>query len=230
MKIAASSIGLITGMPQELAALTSISDQSETIKQGSREFLRLSIGPKTLYACCSGIGKVNAASATEALIQHFQVELLSVIGTAGSISALEPGAYLLNESIQSDYGSWHQRAFLHFPAGSIPVGTPTVEPFVSPLADAIIAADPGIPHARIATADSFISDAAHAATIARNLDAQLVDMETAALAQVAQRHETDWLAVKAISDNANDDSAGDFARQLAEASAAAARLYAALIC
>ena len=50
-----------------------------------------------------------------------------------------------------------------------------------------------LPRARIATGDAFVECPDHAALMATQLDAALVDMETAAVAQVAERFGLPWV-------------------------------------
>src|SRR3546814_18788789 len=84
-------------------------------------------------------------------------------------------------------------------------------------------ADPGLglPHARIASGDSFVACPDAAADLAA-LGATLVDMEVGAVAQVAARLGKPWAAIKAVTDEANNHSAGDFHPHLVRAARAAA--------
>src|SRR3546814_6168710 len=84
-------------------------------------------------------------------------------------------------------------------------------------------ADPGLdlPHARIASGDSFVACPDAAADLAA-LGATLVDMEVGAVAQVAARLGKPWAAIKAVTDEANGASAGDFHANLVPAARAAA--------
>ena len=54
------------------------------------------------------------------------------------------------------------------------------------------------------------------------LKADLVDMETAAVAQVASRLDTPWAGIKATTDNADGNSGGDFHANLIDAANRAA--------
>src|SRR3546814_20446570 len=84
-------------------------------------------------------------------------------------------------------------------------------------------ADPGLglPHVRIASGDSFVACPDAAADLAA-LGATLVDMEVGAVAQVAARLGKPWAAIKAVTDEANGASAGDFHANLVRAARAAA--------
>ena len=54
------------------------------------------------------------------------------------------------------------------------------------------------------------------------LNADLVDMETAAVAQISAKLGTAWAGIKAVTDGANSDSSGDFHTNLAAAAMRAA--------
>jgi adenosylhomocysteine nucleosidase len=54
------------------------------------------------------------------------------------------------------------------------------------------------------------------------LKADLVDMETAAVAQIATLLDIPWAGIKAVTDGANSDSSGDFHANLERAAKRAA--------
>ncbi len=56
----------------------------------------------------------------------------------------------------------------------------------------------------IASGDVFINDQAVAYDIGQRTGARLVDVETAAVAQVASTYSIPWVGIKAISDNVSD--------------------------
>src|SRR3546814_14647585 len=84
-------------------------------------------------------------------------------------------------------------------------------------------ADRGVslPDSRIASGDSFAA-CPDAASYLAALGATLVDMEVGAVAQVAARLGKPWAAIKAVTDEANNHSAGDFHANLVRAARAAA--------
>jgi nucleoside phosphorylase len=80
----------------------------------------------------------------------------------------------------------------------------------------------GLAEAVIASGDCFVECGARASLIRDALGATLVDMETAAVAQVAQILGLPWCAIKAATDEANQDSADDFHANLTAAARRAA--------
>jgi hypothetical protein len=64
----------------------------------------------------------------------------------------------------------------------------------------------------IVTGNQVIFATARKRWLHRTFDALAVEMETAAVAQVAVAHRLPWIAVRAISDTADDDLALDYGR------------------
>lgn len=169
---------------------------------------RLAIGGHSLSIATCGLGKVNAALCAGALASD--ADMLVMTGTCGSLGAA-PGAYWLAEALQHDYGATHPGLFRRYRAGEWPMGEAGEAHFAA-------LPDPGLglPHARIASGDSFVACPDAAAGL-QSLGATLVDMEVGAVAQAAARLGKPWAAIKAVTDEANDASGGDFNANLARA-------------
>jgi len=240
-------IGLVTGVGEELDAFgvgfsRNVTDGVVTITRS--EPTATTTAPSTsdgppdqttapvwweAVGICQGIGKVNAAVAATSLLLTHEVDMLAVVGTAGNIGGLPPGPYMLHEAVQADYGARRSGGFVSYRAGTWPIGVPNQEPFRSDMAAALLAQEPSLPTARVATGDLFIEDTGHSKWLFETFGAGLVDMETAAVAQVAETHGVGWLAVKAASDDANSDSADAFQTNLQLAATQAAELLVALL-
>jgi adenosylhomocysteine nucleosidase len=171
-------------------------------------------GHSIIIATC-GLGKVNAALAAGLFAADADILLMS--GTCGALGA-EPGrAYWLAEAVQHDYGANEPGLFRRYRAGDWPMGEAGEAHFAA-------MPDPGLglPHARIASGDSFIACPDAAADLKVHLGATLVDMEVGAVAQAAARLGKPWAAIKAVTDDANDASGGDFQANLVRAARQAA--------
>ena len=166
---------------------------------------------------CAGMGKVNAAVASTFLLSQ-GCEILLSVGVAGRIGTDQHRSYWVQEAVQHDYGSWREDGFRPYRAGSMPFGDETLQLFTA-------IDNPGIdlPTARIATGDSFIEAAQCAAEIRGKHGAELVDMETAAIAQVAALCGKTWGAIRTVSDSASEGSVAEFRQNLADAAATAAQ-------
>ena len=177
---------------------------------------------KKVSILCSGIGKVHAGAAALYMHSQFRPDLFLVIGTAGHVSALAGDCFYLGESLQADYGTLERfgdhGGFIHYNAGAWPIGPSDWQPFAAhPMPEAL-----ALPSARIATADCFVKCPERSGYLRDVLKADLVDMETAAVAQIASLLDLPWAGIKAVTDGANSDSSGDFHANLERAANRAA--------
>jgi adenosylhomocysteine nucleosidase len=196
---------ILAALPEEADALFPNTGTRETDRVPLR---RLTTHGHAITIATCGLGKVNAALAVGLLGPV--ADLILMTGTCGALSAA-PGAYWIVEALQHDYGAAHPGTFRRYRAGDWPMGEPGEAHFTA-------MPDPGVglPHARIASGDSFIACPAAAADLA-SLGATLVDMEVGAVAQAAARLGKPWGAIKAVTDEANDASGGDFEANLRRA-------------
>lgn len=201
-----------------LAALAEEGDalfaDAGTKRDGAFAPRRLTVNGHDLTIVVSGLGKVNAALAAGMI--GGDADLFVMSGTCGSLGAA-PGAYWLAEAVQHDYGANEPGRFCRYRAGEWPIGEAGEAHFAA-------MPDPGLglPHARIASGDSFVACPDAAADL-KSLGATLVDMEVGAVAQVAARLGKPWAAIKAVTDEANGASADDFHANLVRAAHSAGR-------
>ncbi len=196
---------ILAALPEEADALFAGTGTRGTDPMPLR---RLTAHGHAITIATCGLGKVNAALAAGLLGRAADFVLMT--GTCGALGAA-PGAYWIAEAVQHDYGAAHPGAFRRYRAGDWPMGEAGAAHFTA-------MPDPGLglPHARIASGDSFIACPAAAAELA-SLGATLVDMEVGAVAQAAARLGKPWAAIKAVTDDANDASGGDFQANLVRA-------------
>jgi adenosylhomocysteine nucleosidase len=161
---------------------------------------------------------VNAAMAAMMLVEHYHVQLLLVIGTAGKLSDIDGDCFQIFEAVQGDYGASRHDNFVHYTAGAWPIGEAHVEPF-----RAGATPDIGLRKVRIITGDSFIENPDHSRRLYDALQGDIIDMETAAVAQAARRMDVPWAAIKATIDNGDGDNVGDFQSNLKRAARMAAQ-------
>lgn len=196
-------IGVVAALAEEAGAL--FPGLGEADSAGA--FLIRRIESVTIVR--SGIGKVNATAAVALLALQERCDLILSIGTAGRISAIEGHCFWIASAVQHDYGAERSDGFVHYSAGSWPIGPPSLEPLL-PIPDPRL----DLPHARIASGDAFIESPDRSRLLAGGLATDLVDMETAAVAQAAALFGVPWAAIRAVSDDADGSSAGDFQANL----------------
>lgn len=173
------------------------------------------LGSHHLRLAVTGFGKVAAAETAARVAAG--TDLVLVVGVCGRLVAGGDDTFWVSHAVQHDYGALRRGRLERYTAGALPLGPASVEPFAA-------VDDPGLglPHATIASGDTFVEDTERASEIADALGATLVDMETAAVAQVAARHAVPWAAIRAVTDDADDAGAGDFEANLAAAADRAA--------
>ncbi len=209
------TIAITAALPEEADAF--LPGEGAAASLGYLPIRRLKVGGRDVVIATTGIGKVNTASAAALLHSAFAPELFIEIGTCGKLAALAGDCFWLAEAVQHDYGAEEPGRFVHYDAGAWPIGEPSITPYAA-------IEDPGLglPHARIASGDAFIACPDQARFLVEGLAADVVDMETGALAQFCARTGTGWAGIKATTDEANGDSAGEFHANLRAAARRAA--------
>ncbi len=225
-------------MIDHIAIITGVQDEADAFQREQPvarvaspfgEIRQLDHEGKKVTILCSGIGKVHAGAAALYMHGQFRPDLFLVIGTAGHVSNREGDCFYLNESLQADYGTLERfgdhDGFTHYNAGAWPIGPSDWKPFASHPMPAALA----LPQARIATADCFVKCPERSGYLRDTLKADLVDMETAAVAQIAALLDIPWAGIKAVTDSADGNSSGDFHANLERAANRAAGEAARLI-
>jgi len=202
-------IGIICAIPNELRYFnfTEIPIQ----KFGERTFYKGSHDKHELILVQSGLGKVNAAVVSTLLIEKFKCELLLFSGVAGGIDpGIEIGEVIIGESlIQYDYGTLKNRELLPFRPGSIPTGESKneLEYSLDPkIKHKIKVSLPNVRMGIILTGDVFLQCEETQKELFEKYGAQAIDMEGAAVAQVAEQFGIPAIVVRCLSDLAGADS------------------------
>ena len=202
-------IGIICAIPNELRYFnfTEIPIQ----KFGERTFYKGSHDKHELILVQSGLGKVNAAVVSTLLIEKFECELLLFSGVAGGIDpGIEIGEVIIGESlIQYDYGTLKNRELLPFRPGSIPTGESKneLEYSLDPkIKHKIKVSLPNVRMGIILTGDVFLQCEETQKELFEKYGAQAIDMEGAAVAQVAEQFGIPAIVLRCLSDLAGADS------------------------
>ncbi|APT19113.1 nucleoside phosphorylase [Amylolactobacillus amylotrophicus DSM 20534] len=180
---------------------------------GAVEFEHFTHGSNDIYLGLSGIGKVQAAMALTSLLATTKIDLIFLTGSAGSLQE----NVRVNDLVVADAFAYHDVNAVN--AGPYVIGQIPQEPaiyslandyreqFVSFLHDEQIAFQSGL----IVTGDTFVSTNALKEAIKANFPTALgVEMEGAAMAQVASHFAVPLIGLRAISDNGDDNADFDF--------------------
>ena len=163
-----------------------------------------------IIACCGGIGKVNAAMATQMCIDRHRPDLILNAGVAGSFLDLPIGTIVLAESL------------LQHDVDTSPIGDPvglvsTVNRLEFPVARLSQAKQlldgMGVSYVtgKVASGDAFMVKGDRADWVARTFSPTLCEREGCAVAQVCLRNGVDFLALKSVSDRlCMENSPGEY--------------------
>jgi len=177
----------------------------------------------------TGVGKVNAAMTTTLLIEHFKPEHIIFTGIAGAVNPeLRPGDIVIAEkTAHHDMGTvWPVGLFVKGVKNRLdgmenPVFFSASEKLVTCAQRAAERIDmqrvetvtgrrnPKIIKGVIVTGDSFIASAEKCAELRKKLNADAVEMEGAAVAQICYQRQIDHLVIRSISDSADEGAVTD---------------------
>lgn len=176
----------------------------------------------------SGTGKVNTAMTTTVLLREFQPRIVVMTGTAGSLDeTFQPGDVCISNSVchhdmgvLKDYGIMHRGFRSPVPGKRTPVVFDAVPSVVLAAQEASRACElmavndttrkPTVRVGRIACGDVFMASQKRASEIQRHLEADAIEMEGAALAQVCEQFSVPWLDIRGVCDDSGSGSGMSF--------------------
>lgn len=169
-------IGIITALQPEAACLTTTAPVPETIT---------ALDDHTALLVC-GMGAERAKRAALQMVDA-GMEILISWGTAGALADdIQPGDLIVPETIVSHTGHVYQ----------------TAKYLRSSMLDKLIDCPGNIFLGQLADSIYVLTSVVDKAATRAQGDALAVDMESAAIAEVAAKHEIQYVAIRAISDSA----------------------------
>ncbi|MEZ4404126.1 MAG: 5'-methylthioadenosine/adenosylhomocysteine nucleosidase [Kofleriaceae bacterium] len=228
-----TTLGVVSAMDEELAAVVAAADVDQVVTIGPRRFHRVARGGHHAILVVSRIGKVAAATTATLLIERFGVDAIVMTGLAGAVAShLEVGDVVVAEALL--HHDLDARPL--FPRHEVPLlgrarlpTDPGLTARLAAAAAAFVAAVPaevralGVTAPRVhrglvVSGDQFVASTdAVAALRAAVPEALAVEMEGAAVAQVAWEHGVPVAVARVVSDRADHAASVDFARFLASA-------------
>ncbi|MDR2634359.1 MAG: 5'-methylthioadenosine/S-adenosylhomocysteine nucleosidase [Clostridiales bacterium] len=211
------TIGIITALTKEMLP---IYNQLGSLV-GSDEFFNGVIyhyvdGDRVFYVATSGIGEIYAAAAVELLIVKYRAEVILNFGLAGSLnSELAIGDLVLVKNVVhhqydiSEIGAAERGQYQGRPSAFWQLSRELMDGVQAVLSEPLR-------EVTAASGDKFISDRKSKADLIRHFNADICDMESAAIAIITEANGIPALIVKAVSDNADDNAVREYERSVDE--------------
>lgn len=209
-------IGIIAAMDSEVRDIKSAMEDGIKIHHGGMTFYKGKLKKKEVVTVKSGIGKVNAAMCAQILIDIFKVTTFIHVGVAGAIHPeLEIGDIVISEeSCQYDMDA---SAFGH-PRGEIPnmditffKADPTLIKLAAAAAEEL---NVSFRIGRVLTADLGVNSNELKEELRKEFDGLCVEMEGAAVGQVAMLNQIPYVVIRSISDKADSNMTEDYQKNL----------------
>jgi adenosylhomocysteine nucleosidase len=205
-------IGILGAMTEEVRLIGEMLEDRDRAEVGGRVYERGGLGPGGVVVAISGFGKVSAASTVTTMLDAFAPGVVLFTGVAG---ALDPSVgrgdvVVAEELAQHDFDA--SPIFPRFVIPSLQVERIPADPtWTGRLADAAKASGAVVHRGLVVSGDRFIDGDTERAEL-RSLfpGALAVEMEGAAVAQVCAERRIPFAVVRAISDTADEQAAGDF--------------------
>ena len=209
-------IGLVIATNREYSIIFNDETiKSEIVEEKPFNIHKLSINNKEIYAIKSDIGEINAALATQYLINKYEVELILNYGVVGS----------LKDNLEVRNVVFVNRIFdyeLDISALDGPRGYRKEfdDTYVYPSKELLKKIKPyfqNIPEVTCASGNKFISDEGEKEFLAKEFEADICEMEALGIAIAAHKYNVPTLFVKGVSDS-KSGGASEFEKMIIESS------------
>lgn len=222
--------GIIGAMDDEIASLTEAMTEPQIRNVAGMDFYEGTLDGADVVIVKCGVGKVNAASCAQILIDVFEVDRIINTGVAGSLDAqIDIGDIVVStEAVQHDLDV----TALGFARGEIPYTDTSVFPADEAMRNSavdavgVVAPEIHVYEGRVCSGDQFIASHEQKESILAAVGGICCEMEGAAIAQVCYQNGTPFVVIRAISDKADDSeemSYVEFEQAAAERCAAITR-------
>ena len=224
-------IGIICAMEIEAEKMKSLMENPETTRIGRQEFVKGFLRGSEVVIGVVGIGKVNAAMCTQAMILRYAPELIINSGVAGSLSPrFQIGDIAVATGVvQHDFDTTalgDPPAFFNELNGdTFPCDPEAVDAILKVAKQIHIRAD----RARLASGDQFISDAKAKKRLSRLFGAEICEMESGAIAHVCYNNGVRCAVIRSVSDSTDGEHHVEYSQFLPMAAENSANLLLAFL-
>jgi len=195
------------------------------VVRNGREFYSGRIGAVPVVIIRSPRGKIQNAITTQMLLQHFPMDRVISLGTAGALdNALEPGDILIAQSaLEHDTGTMKPYGLIW--EGRDNEGSRTKDSSAAQRKFTTLAREAAlrlsernggfhVVEGPLVSGDQFIASEPKKEWLVKRFGAKAVDMTGAAVAQACEAHGVPFLLIRLITDRAGDQAGDEYVDSL----------------
>ncbi|MGE6751964.1 5'-methylthioadenosine/S-adenosylhomocysteine nucleosidase [Rossellomorea sp. NPDC071047] len=225
-------IAIIGAMEEEVALLREniLNPTVETI--AGCEYTSGMMKDKEVILLRSGIGKVNAAMSTAVLLQHFKPDCIINTGSAGGFDpSLDVGDVVISTEVRHHDVDVTAFGYEYGQVPQLPAAFTADKKLMQTAIDSVKElGDAQVVSGLIATGDSFMNDPKRVEAIRdKFIGLQAVEMEAAAIAQVAHQFNVPFVIIRSLSDIAGKESDVSFEQYLEKAALHSAKMVMSIV-
>lgn len=205
--------GIIGAMEEEVSSLKEAVKNPKVTSMGGMEFCEGTLDGADVVIVMCGIGKVNAGTCAQLLINVFEVDRIINTGVAGSLdAAIDIGDIVVStDAVQHDFNLTP----VGYALGELDGLGPALAADPDMRKSAVEAVKQCAPEVhvfegRVCTGDQFISSDEQKETILQNFGGLCCEMEGGAIAQICCQNKVPFVIIRAISDKADGSAQMDY--------------------
>ncbi len=207
------TIGIITALEHERQQLESVVGKClKTDLYGNFSIKTYQFEDKTIYFANCTIGQIHAAACTQLLLTKYGVEMVFNYGLVGAISSYKVGQSVVCKNVvhyeidTSLVDNCERGRYLHLDSVYIPLNEDLYKLALSLDSEAKIGT--------LASGDKFVADLSVKKQLKDEFNADICDMEGAAISLVCLNMKVPCLIVKVVSDSCDGTEYFDFVELL----------------
>ena len=222
-------VGIICAGDSEVAPFLPIIEDCKTSEKAMLKFYEGKIEGVDIVTLFSGVCKVNAAIATQILIDTYHVDLVINAGVAGgmdpkldifdTVIATEVAYHDVHEEILTEFHPWMENVFFKVDEELLRLSEKAVAKLIT---------DYRIVWGRMVTGEAFITDEGRE-EINERFVPLTVDMETGSIAHVCYVNQIPFIAIRSITDTPTHSGSEYFEENCEKASGIAKDITVALL-
>lgn len=199
--------GIIAAMQEEMEEIKNIMENIEEKKIYELIFFEGEINNSNVVLVEAGVGKVNATRVTQVLIDNFNIEAIINVGSGASANEeLQIGDIVIGKTlVQHDFditAFGHPKGYISNVGENVKSDDSLIERMEHTISE-LSNNEYKVKIGTIASGDIFCTDVQMKEKIRSKFNADVIEMESAAIAQVCKLDNKPFLIIRSISDVPN---------------------------